>query len=439
MAGTKYSYLNTFVPLPWQQEPWRDVSPVLLLTGSAGGGKSVLAAEKVHAYMLKYPGSTGLILRKVRATMANSVVLMFKRHVVGNDSRVVHRPSDFRFEYSNGSILAYGGMKDEEQRQHIRSIGQSGGLDIAWMEEATQFTEEDFNELIARMRGNAATWRQIILTTNPDAPGHWINNRLILGGEASVYYSKATDNPYNPGSYMEGMSKMTGVEYQRLVLGKWVIGSGRVLDTWDDLYNHQTGKDNGGNVTKDAEYIPGGGPVVWTVDDGYTGKMDENTRMFNANSHPRAFLLVQKRHDGQLAIFGESLKIHTLADDHIKSVLAMSDEKGWPRPRYAIHDRAAASLGGALHKFGIDARYNQVPVDESIKEMRQWIAADDNNFRRLIAHPRCVYLRNQFASYSMSDTGAIIKAYDDTADAVRYLIWDESYGMSHTVDIVSLG
>ncbi len=148
-----------FRPLPWQVPAWRDTSSVVLLTGSAGGGKSRLAAEKLHAYCLRYPGAMALMLRKTRESMVNSSVLFMARQVIGDDPQVVHLPSRHRFEYANGSILAYGGMADEAQREQIRSIGQDGGLDIAWMEEASRFSEADFNELLPRMRGKAAPWR----------------------------------------------------------------------------------------------------------------------------------------------------------------------------------------------------------------------------------------------------------------------------------------
>jgi glutaryl-CoA dehydrogenase len=50
------------------------------------------------------------------------------------------------------------------------------------MEEANRFTEDDFNEILARLRGTAAPWRQVMLTTNPGAPTHWIKRRLIDQG-----------------------------------------------------------------------------------------------------------------------------------------------------------------------------------------------------------------------------------------------------------------
>jgi phage terminase large subunit len=227
-------YSARFKPLEWQIAPWRDRSFCVLLTGSAGGGKSRIAAEKLHGACLKYPGTMALAIRKTRESMTNSTVLFLSRSVIGRDPSVRHNASAHRFEYANGSILAYGGMKDDEQREQIRSIGAEGGLDIVWMEEATQFTEDDFNELSARVRGRAMGWRQIILGTNPDAPNHWINKRLIIGGEAHVYYSHAEDNTYNPKDYIGTLDRLTGVLALRLRKGQWTQAEGAVYDIYSD-------------------------------------------------------------------------------------------------------------------------------------------------------------------------------------------------------------
>ncbi len=181
--------------------------------------------------MLKYPGATGLMMRKTRQSMTNSTVLYFEREIARGTC--LHVGSKNRFEYPNGSILAYGGMADDEQREQIRSIGQQGGVDMVWMEEANRFTEDDFNEILARLRGTAAPWRQVMLTTNPGAPTHWIKRRLIDQGEAHTYYSTASDNRHNPAEYQSILAHMTGVMYDRLVLGKWVQAEGAVYSTWD--------------------------------------------------------------------------------------------------------------------------------------------------------------------------------------------------------------
>ena len=250
---------SSFTPLPWQVAPWLCTDPILLLTGSAGGGKSHLAAEKLHAFCLRYPRAMALMVRKTRESMVNSTVLFLQRHVIGPDPYVTHLPSKHRFDYRNGSILAYGGMADEAQREQIRSIGLAGGVDIAWAEEANRLTEDDYNELLARLRGTAAPWRQLILTTNPDAWSHWINRHLILGSAATVFRSAAADNPHNPPDYAATLDSLTGTLRSRLRDGLWQTAQGAVYDEFDPALHI-------------AEF-PASGPwarVYAGVDEGYT-------------------------------------------------------------------------------------------------------------------------------------------------------------------------
>lgn len=202
--------METYVPEPWQLKALRDKAPIVLLTGSAGGGKSRVAAEKMHAYCLKYPGVTGLIVRKTRESLRGSAISLMDNAVIGNtgSAKVM---SDGRVVYKNGSVIFAGGMKDSKQREHVRSLGKQGSIGMIWAEEANQLTEEDFNELPPRMRDTAAPWRQIIISTNPDAPRHWINQRMIIGGEASVHRSSAKDNTHNPEDYQARLDSLTGV------------------------------------------------------------------------------------------------------------------------------------------------------------------------------------------------------------------------------------
>jgi PBSX family phage terminase large subunit len=236
MIGTKLQttkYTSVFAPLPWQYAPWRDRSSVLLLTGSAGGGKSRLAAEKVHGYCMKYPGSTWLMMRKAREWTSRSIVTFYNRTVVASDPRVKFNKSEGAFYYDNGSVVYSGGMLDDRQREAVRSIGGDGGLDGVWMEEANAFTRQDFEEIIGRVRHTAADWQQIILTTNPDAPTHWIYKDLIQAGGAAVYYSGAKDNPNNAPAYLMNLEKLTGVMRDRLLLGRWVQAQGAIYNEFE--------------------------------------------------------------------------------------------------------------------------------------------------------------------------------------------------------------
>lgn len=292
----KINKINIFNPYPWQHKFWLDKSFIILLSGSAGGGKSKCAGEKIHAYMKKYPGATGLILRKNRESMTNSTVLMMDRDIIGPDSFVNHRPMYHRFEYNNGSILAYGGMKDDSQREAIRSIGQKGGLDFVWMEEAIQFTENDFNEVLARVRGIAGSWRQVILSTNPDGPNHWINRRLILNKEASLHFSSAKDNPNNSPEYLHTLGRLSGVIGKRLREGLWIQAEGVIYKSFNPLRH----------IIKEKDLLP---------------FKDYKEIIAGADSNypkPRACIIIGCRGDGRRDIISEfyerNAKIETLGE-----------------------------------------------------------------------------------------------------------------------------
>ena len=125
--------------------------------------------------MLKYPASTGIALRKAREFASKSVVYAIKT-AIGDDPSVRYNAADLTFHYANGSRIFIAGMKDEGQRQALRSINGDGAADFIWGEEANALTEDDHNELLGRLRGTAATWRQLLYTTNPDSPLHWIKD-----------------------------------------------------------------------------------------------------------------------------------------------------------------------------------------------------------------------------------------------------------------------
>lgn len=422
---------SKFVPFPWQIEPWRFKGGILLLTGSAGGGKSRLAAEKLHGFCQKYPNAMALALRKTRESMKNSTVLFLERVIVGAaDTRVTHVPSKSRFEYSNGSILAYGGMKDEDQREQIRSIGIAGGVDICWMEEATMFEEDDFNELLARMRGTAAGWNQVMLTTNPDSPQHWINQRLIIphkwaknqegrhrisnNGAVGVWYSSALDNPANPETYIVNLQQLTGVAGQRLRDGLWVQAEHAVYPNFGDH-----------NITEAAEYNPEI-PVFWAVDDGFT------------KDHPRCILWVHEVGENEFVVFDEMYRSYQVGEETIhealnRTCLQYADifgneytkpkEVKYKKPEAAYLDPSAVEFANRLWAADVDTVRPRHHVEQGISRI-QGLLKDGAGNVSVTIHPRCTRLISEFQSYSRDpNTGKPLKENDHGPDALRYLAW----------------
>ena len=292
--------LAPYKPLDWQIAPLDDQKDAMLLTGAAGGGKSRTAAEKVNAYCWRYPNSTWLIMRKAREWASKSIVPFMWQSVIGRDPRIKYNKSEGVFYYPNGSVIYSGGMLDDKQRESVRSIGGDGGLDGAWLEEGNAFTRQDYEEIVGRVRHTAASWQQIIITTNPDSPTHWIYKDLIQGGGASVYYSGAKDNPYNSPAYLANLEKLTGVMYDRLVLGKWVQAEGAIYSEYD------------ANVHMiDADKCPPFVRRVRVVDFGYTNPFVCQWWGIDA--------------DGRAYRYREIYKTRALVEDLTKQIVKLSD------------------------------------------------------------------------------------------------------------------
>jgi len=399
-----------YQPYPWQVAALNDRSPVLLATGSAGGGKSRFAAEKINAFMLHYPGARGLLVRYAREFASKSMVPALRR-AVGSASLARYLKAELMFEYANGSRAAVAGVKDENQRQALRSIFEDGGVDMVWIEEANAITFEAYQEIKTRMRGKAAHWRQILLTTNPDAPGHWIHQNLILGGEASVYYSSAVDNPANPPGYQQTLNSLTGTQYERLVLGKWVQAEGVVYDNFRLEYN----------VTTDADYRDGD-PVYWGVDDGYAAGGGVGT----PGHHPRVVLFAQQRSGGRIDVFDEIYETLELPEATLAAALA----RPYAAPRLVRVDSSATVFRRRLGEAGLRNTGATHAVTEGIKVVRRFIG-DGQGVRQLRIHPRCANLIRELQSYRYDDRKAAVvggerpplKQDDHAPDALRYLLW----------------
>lgn len=441
--------IEKFAPEDWQWAPFLDKSETILFSGKPGGGKSYLAGNKVHAFLLQYPGTTWVVARKKRLDMDQSTIPLMLHKIINirHEPRCwFHTRSDrVIYEHPEGKVseLLFKGMHTREQREGWKSIGMSGSADGIWFEEATEFEEEDYDLADTRIRGTAAGWEQFILSCNPDSRMHWVNVRLIMGEEAAYYYSDWTMNSHiDQKKYTLRMSRKKGITRARMWDGRWTDGIGIVIDPWQDRYNKHSSPDpKVGNVTPRADYIEDGGPVVWVVDDGYSGHRDAKTKYFSTKSNPRAFLLCQKRPNDQVAVFDEHYEVKLLYDPHIRYVLEMCEKKGYPLPDYVLYDGASPTLGRYLEQNGLNAIPFRTKINEGIEELRNWVGADTNGVRRLIVHPRARNLRWEFVSYvyDSKKVDTPIDAFNHGIDAARYLTTFISFGEPQPVDIAVPG
>jgi PBSX family phage terminase large subunit len=214
----------------------------VLYEGPAGTGKSYACLWKIHAAMLKYPGARALIVRKTLVSLTASALVTFVQRVLTTGNYGVtffggSKAEPAQFRYPNGSRIVVGGMDNPGKIM-------SSEYDIAYINEATELTENDWESITTRLRFGVMPYQQLIADCNPAAPSHWLNQRANLG-ITTRFGSTHEDNPTlwdhargewteRGRSYIETLDRLTGVRYQRLRLGQWVAAEGQVYDAWRD-------------------------------------------------------------------------------------------------------------------------------------------------------------------------------------------------------------
>lgn len=403
-----------------------------MLSGPAQTGKTITGLALLNSLAWQYPDSQWAIVRKVRADMDGSVLSIFTKKVLGPNSPVQSyggQKVEF-FDYPNGARIWVGGMDRPGK-------ALSSERDGIYFNQAEESEIGDWETLITRTTGRSGYMHDaggvpfglLFGDCNPGPPTHWIWARQ-LAGKLKFFQSRHQDNPalYDQlsGAITEfGMRTMaildglTGYRKSRLRHGLWVQAEGVIFDTWSE------GAD--GNVTEAAEFDPEVKTVMWAVDDGYssgsapdTRGIDPDTGQYVADAHPRAILLAQIKPDGHIDIFQENYACQKLSDVQIGEVLAL----GYPSPDFAVHGPGQSEIRGRLYAANIAPRKCQANVDESIKQLREKLAADKNGWRAVRVHPRCTRLRSEMVSYAYEPgTGKPVKAFDHGPDAARYLAW----------------
>lgn len=398
-----------------------------MLEGPAQTGKTYAALKFMDALARTYPKARGAIVRQVHADLAATVIDIFNKHFVNasDDIRKFGGENVEFYEYSNGTRIWTAGMDRSGKVL-------SGGFDFVYVNQAEELKREGWETLSTRTTGRGGVIVPGLLfgDMNPAPLMHWLYSRETAGN-VTILQTSHKDNPslFDDDGHpteqgeetLKRLSRLTGILRTRLFEGKRANVEGLVYgEVWSD------GPDDG-NVTEQAEYVPDGGPIFWAVDDGYsagsapqTRGIDPITGHYVADAHPRVILFCQQKIDGHIDVFDESYACLKLSDQHIKE----ARERGYPEPDYIVHGPGAAEIRGRFYEAGITPRQCTAKVDESIKELRLALAADENGWRRVRVHPRCRHMRAEFGAYAYEQgTETPIKQFDHSCDSIRGLIW----------------
>lgn len=196
-------------------------------------GKSHIVARKLLYRLIKEIEQPHkfLVVRKVNRTIKRSVFTLFKNIISKWDlyAEFDFNHTDLTITYKvNGAQFMFTGMDDPEK---LKSIEAVTGV---WMEEATEFTQEDFEQLDLRLRGVTKYQKQIILTFNPISEQHWIKKVFFDDPIEGVFTLHTTylDNSFIDDEYKMVMTnkKKTNPRYYNIyALGNWGTAEGLVF------------------------------------------------------------------------------------------------------------------------------------------------------------------------------------------------------------------
>lgn len=368
----------------------------LVFYGGAGSGKSYFIAQRLIYKALKSKRKI-LVLRKVNRTTKNStfqllldVLSQFNILKYCNINR-----TDFTITLPNGSSFLCMGLDDPEK---IKSIA---GLTDAWLEEATEFTLDDFSQINLRVRDPQAQDQEIILSLNPVSKANWCYLQFFADNPelkefrktVKVIHTTYLDNPHLPEDYVKALLMMKAtneVYYKIYALGEFGSLDKLIYNNWQVMeFNPDTIK----------------GQLLCGLDFGYT-------------NDPTAFvasLLVEN--ERRIYVFKEWGGTNFLNDAIADKIKEMGFAKS-----IICADSAEQKSIEEIKRHGVSrirpCVKGQGSVLQGIQKLQQY---------EIIVHPDCKNVQEELANYSWKkdkQTNEYINEaqdlYNHYLDSLRY-------------------
>ena len=224
------------------QQPFFDArAPYICYGGARGGGKSWCVRQKSILMALRWNGIRILILRRTFPELRENHILPMRSLLAPFGKYVQYRAADKAFEFANGSRIVFGYCASETDVDQYQ--GQE--YDVIFIDEATQFTEYQFQTMAVCVRGVNDFPKRMYLTCNPGGVGHAWVKRLFIDRdfreserpEDYVFFAaKATDNAVlvktNP-EYIHWLDNLPPGKREAWRDGNWDVFIGQYFTEWD--------------------------------------------------------------------------------------------------------------------------------------------------------------------------------------------------------------
>ena len=230
---------------PAFQKFFSDTSFYKVLYGSAGSGKSYAIAQKIILRLLEEPGHHAWCFRKVSTYIPESVfgtLISVIEDFGVRDLVSINKTNRTIFFKNNGNKINCAGLDDEEKLKSIEK------MTIAWVEETTEYEEQDVNQVGFRMRGEFPYYRELIMSFNPISELHWVKRRFFdevtpeMRKRLYVLHTVMDDNFFLGEDYKERIREDHAHDpnnYRIYVEGKWGrIKTGQEFYKWFNVDDH---------------------------------------------------------------------------------------------------------------------------------------------------------------------------------------------------------
>ena len=217
----------------------------MVFYGGAGSGKSYFVAQSL-VYKALRDCRKILVLRKVNKTTKNSTFQLLLD--ILSQFNILHlcniNRTDYTIALPTGSVFLCSGLDNPEK---IKSIT---GLTDAWLEEATEFTVDDFSQVDLRIRDPYAKDQQLYLSFNPVSKASWCYLHFFADNpemeefrkEVRVVHTNYTHNPFLPQKFIDALLQMKAtneVYYKIYALGEFGSLDKLVYNNWQSYdFNH---------------------------------------------------------------------------------------------------------------------------------------------------------------------------------------------------------
>ena len=368
----------------------------VILYGGAGAGKSyTLAHFLLFDIAMRLADKRILITRKTNPSLRLTTYRLFLDLL--SNYQIPHEliRSEQTIILPNGTQIIFRGMDDPEKVK-------SAEFNYIWMEEATEFTFQDYQILRMRLRRATSHKNQIFLTFNPVSPQSWIYSEFFEKDHWGVAKLQVTykDNPFLDDDYkaiLEGLREEDETLYKIYTLGEFATPVNLIYTNW--------------TVSDD---IPEGfDEIIYGVDFGY--------------NNPTAVLKIGIK-DRDVYVLDEIYRTKMTNADLIE---ALKD---------FVHDRSALMYCDSAEPNRIEelyrAGFNAHPSDKSVKDGIDFVKR-----HKIVLSSKCVNTIKELKNYKWKEdkNGNIldepVKFMNHACDALRYAVYTH-LGKQQKTDII---